>query len=84
MEFQHYTWLSWLHIASALAAMLLGARVLMAPKGTRAHRRSGCAYAIAMLLVNGTALAVYRLFGGFGPFHVAACVSESRAGCSRT
>jgi uncharacterized membrane protein len=55
--------------------MLLGARVLMAPKGTRAHRRTGCAYAIAMLLVNGSALGIYRLFGGFGPFHVAAFIS---------
>lgn len=75
MEYQQYTWLSWLHIASALVAMGMGAWVLFAPKGTGAHRRSGYAYATAMLLLNGTALGIYRLFGGFGPFHVAAFIS---------
>ena len=75
MELQNYTWLSWLHIASALCAMLLGVWVLWMAKGTLAHRRSGFAYAICMLIVNVSAFMIYRLFGGFGPFHVAALIS---------
>ena len=75
MEIQHYTLWSWLHIASALGAMLLGAGMLLAAKGTPSHRRFGYAYAGSMLLVNLSAFLIFRLFGGFGPFHVAAFIS---------
>lgn len=64
-----------LHIASSIVALVLGAWVLLAPKGDRRHRRVGRAYAISMLVVNVTAFGIYRLFGGFGPFHIAAVVS---------
>ena len=49
--------------------------LLMSPKGTRRHRQIGWIYAVSMLLLNVTALMIYKLFGGFGPFHVAAIVS---------
>jgi len=65
-----------LHLATAIASLVSGAVVLlMSPKGTRRHRQIGWVYAVSMLLLNGTALMIYRLFGGFGPFHVAALVS---------
>lgn len=64
-----------LHIASIIFAMVLGAWVLIVHKGDRRHRRMGRAYAISMLLVNATDFGIYRLFGGFGPFHVAAVIS---------
>jgi uncharacterized membrane protein len=67
--------LSALHIASSILALVLGAWVLIVHKGDRRHRRMGRAYAISMLLVNATAFGIYRLFGGFGPFHVAAVIS---------
>ena len=68
--------LGMLHFIAALAALLLGALVLLTrPKGNRRHRRLGWAYVIAMLTLNVTALMIYRLFGGFGPFHVAALIS---------
>ena len=75
MEQAQYTWLSWLHITSAVIALVLGLAVLFAEKGTRVHRSSGRAYGLSMVLVNLTAFGIYRLFGGFGPFHVAALVS---------
>ena len=65
----------WLHLGSALAAMLVGAAVLLLPKGTTLHRRIGYGYVGTMLTVNVTALLIYDLFGGVGPFHVAAAVS---------
>jgi len=63
------------HTGSALVALACGAVVLLRPKGTRAHRRLGWTYVASMATLNVTALLIYRLFGGFGPFHVAALVS---------
>lgn len=64
------------HTSTAVAAIVVGAAVLLIhPKGSRLHRRLGWAYAISMLLLNVTALMIYRLFGGFGPFHVGAILS---------
>ena len=67
--------LGWIHTFTALAAMGVGALVLLTRKGTRRHRQLGWAFVVSMLLLNGTALLIYRLFGGFGPFHVAAVFS---------
>jgi len=64
------------HLATAFAAILAGAAVLLTgPKGGRMHRRLGWVYLVSMLALNGSALLIYRLFRGFGPFHVAALVS---------
>lgn len=64
-----------LHLVSALVAMVAGAVVLLRRKGGKRHRVTGRIYFAAMLTLNVTALMIYRLFGGFGPFHVAALVS---------
>ena len=63
------------HTAAALAALLAGAAVLLVRKGTRRHRQLGWVYVASMLLLNGTALLIFRLFGRFGPFHAAAVFS---------
>jgi uncharacterized membrane protein len=67
--------LGWFHTICAVVALASGAFVLLRRKGNRLHRRAGWVYAASMLLLNGSALVIYRLFGGFGPFHVAAIVS---------
>ena len=67
--------LGWIHIIAALGALLSGAAVLLIRKGTRRHRQLGWAYVVSMLLLNVTALLIYRLFGRFGPFHVGAVFS---------
>ncbi|HEX2210295.1 MAG TPA: DUF2306 domain-containing protein [Longimicrobium sp.] len=67
--------LGWFHTTCALAALGSGAVVLLRRKGTRVHRRTGWVYVCSMLALNGSALMIYRLFGGFGPFHVAAVLS---------
>lgn len=64
-----------LHISASVLALVLGTCVLLVRKGDLPHRRIGRAYAISMLVVNATALCIYRAFGGFGPFHVAAVIS---------
>lgn len=63
------------HTATALVALASGAAVLLATKGTTNHRRLGWVYVASMLALNVTALFIFRLFGGFGPFHVAAMAS---------
>ena len=67
--------LGWTHTAAALMALAAGAAVLLTRKGTRRHRQLGWTYVVSMLLLNVTALLIYRLFGRFGPFHVAAVFS---------
>ena len=63
------------HTAVAVVALVAGAAVLARRKGTRAHRRLGWLYLASMLALNLSALAIYRLFGRFGPFHAAALAS---------
>ena len=67
--------LGWTHTVAALTALVAGAAVLLTRKGTRRHRQLGWAYVVSMLLLNGTALLIYRLSGRFGPFHVGAVFS---------
>lgn len=64
-----------IHLLAAVTAVVAGAAVLLMTKGTRAHRRAGLVYVGAMLAVNATALLIYELFDGFGPFHWAALLS---------
>jgi uncharacterized membrane protein len=63
------------HFAAAMAALALGAVVLLERKGTNGHRIMGAAFVVAMLVTNMTALGLYRLTGYFGPFHALALVS---------
>jgi uncharacterized membrane protein len=67
--------LGWTHTIAAVTALVAGAAVLLTRKGTRRHRQLGWAYVVSMLLLNGTALLIYRLFGRFGPFHAGAIFS---------
>lgn len=64
-----------IHVAFCIAALVSGAGVILNPKGTARHRLIGRVYAFSMVGMNGSALLIYRLFGAFGPFHVAAIVS---------
>lgn len=66
-----------IHFTSAIAALVFGASVLGARKGTAFHRIIGAGYIAAMLLLNASALAVYRLTGHFEPFHALALVSAA-------
>lgn len=68
-------WLGRVHLGLAIGALLLGLLVVIGPKGTRRHRKVGQGYVAAMIGLNVTALMIYRLFGHFGPFHVAAVIS---------
>ncbi len=65
-----------IHFAASVVSIVVGAAVLsQGPKGGRQHRQLGWLFVAAMLTVNATAFMIYRLFGGFGPFHAAAIIS---------
>jgi uncharacterized membrane protein len=64
------------HFTLALASLALGAAVfVLTVKGSRFHRQVGWVYVACMLATNISALMIYRLFRGFGPFHVAAIIN---------
>jgi uncharacterized membrane protein len=69
------------HVAFGICALALGLCVLCLRKGTRVHRTLGHLYLASMIGLNATALSIYELFGGFGPFHVLALVSLLTLGC---
>lgn len=73
-------WVGLAHFLTALLAIATGAVVVLRPKGTKFHRTVGRVYLAAMLAVNVSALAIYELFGGFGPFHAAAVINRGTAG----
>ena len=60
------------HLAAAMIALVSGAWVLWARKGTRAHVGWGYVYVISMLVMNATALAKFDLTGSWNMFHYAA------------
>ena len=64
-----------LHLSASIVALVAGAIVLIRRKGNASHRRIGWLYVASMVLMNGTALMIYRLTRTFGPFHIAALVS---------
>ncbi|MFT2009253.1 hypothetical protein ACMA1I_11305 [Pontibacter sp. 13R65] len=50
--------LGWFHLGTALLAMVSGAFVLAAKKGTTKHTTIGYSYVVAKVLVCGSALGV--------------------------
>ena len=70
-----YQFVSTFHMVSAVSALIFGACVLLARKGTRLHKQLGYAYFFNMLGLNITALFIYQLTGHFVPFHGASLSS---------
>jgi uncharacterized membrane protein len=64
-----------LHLIVSLLSLITGTLMLTLEKGTILHKRIGYCYVAAMSLVIITSFMMYRMFGGFGIFHVAALIS---------
>jgi uncharacterized membrane protein len=62
------------HVLAAFSALLVGAAVLLMPKGTHTHRVIGTVYVGVLVVVNVAALSLHRE-NAFGVFHVLAVVS---------
>ena len=67
--------LGWIHMIFGLVALAAGTAVILIRKGTRWHRTLGHLYLTNMLALNVSALAIYKLYGHFGPFHWMALAS---------
>ncbi len=63
--------LGWIHSLACLAALGFGAWVFATPKGAPTHRRLGRYYLIAQIVLNLTALGIYRLGVFFFPHMLA-------------
>lgn len=63
------------HFVFSLLAIVLGAVVILLPKGTRWHRSWGHGYAWSMTGVVVTSFVMYNLTGRITPFHAAALVA---------
>ena len=62
------------HVVAAVSALLVGATVLLLPKGTPIHRAIGAVYVVALVLVDVAALSLHRE-STFGVFHALAVAS---------
>jgi uncharacterized membrane protein len=63
--------LGWVHSVACLVALAAGAYVFGTRKGTLRHRQVGWAYLVSMVVLNVTALGVYRLGTFFFPHYLA-------------
>jgi uncharacterized membrane protein len=62
--------LGWIHSLACVAALFLGAIMIVSAKGTPARRRNGRLYVAAMVIANALSLAIYKGdigVHGFGP-----------------
>lgn len=71
----YHDYIGLIHLISACFALIAGTWVLVGRKGSELHKKVGYFYFVNMLILNITAFMIYRLFGGFGIFHIAAIVS---------
>src|SRR5215471_10775546 len=61
MDVAHITPIGWIHTLLCFVALALGARNLSLEKGTPAHRHAGQWYVASMVLLNASALFIYRI-----------------------
>lgn len=64
-----------IHLITAVLSLIFGTLVIFKTKGTQMHRILGYGYAISMLIMLITSFMIYRLFNGFGLFHIFSVVS---------
>jgi len=65
----------WIHTLAACVALITGTVVILGKKGTSTHKKVGYVYVLSMVVMLVTAFMIYRLFDGFGIFHIFAVVS---------
>lgn len=65
-----------IHLIVSLISVISGTLIFAMKKGTKRHKQIGYLYCLSMVGVVATAFMIYRLFGGFGLFHIAAVISS--------
>lgn len=69
-EYRTPAWAVWIHLATVIPALPLGAWILWKPKGTRAHKMGGRIWAAMMLITAIDSFWIRSLTGGFSPIHI--------------
>ena len=64
-----------IHMVLAMLCIVVGTIQLARPKHGPVHRARGYAFVYAMVVVDGTAMLLYRFTGSFNAFHVGAIVN---------
>lgn len=67
--------IGFIHLLSAIIALIFGTLILSFRKGTMTHKKFGYVYVVSMVILNITSYMIYHLFGKWGAFHYAAVVS---------
>ncbi len=70
-----YDFTGLVHLIAAIIALIAGTLQLVMTKGTLLHKKIGLVYVAGMSVLLITAFMIYRLFGGFGIFHIFAIIS---------
>ena len=65
-----------IHLISAITSLISGTMVLALKKGTSIHKKIGYTYIVSMVISLTSSFMIYRLFGGFGVFHIASILSS--------
>jgi len=69
------TFIGTIHMVLAMLCIVVGAVQLARPKHGAVHRARGYAFVYAMVVVDGTAMLLYRFTRSFNAFHVGAIVN---------
>src|SRR5215475_9726738 len=64
-----------IHMVLAMLCIVVGTIQLARPKHGPVHRARGYAFVYAMVVVDGTAMLLYRFTGSFNAFHLGAIVN---------
>ncbi|MGB5941545.1 MAG: DUF2306 domain-containing protein [Leeuwenhoekiella sp.] len=63
------------HSIFSVIALFAGSVVLLKPKGTPFHVKTGYTYVLSMLILLATSFFIFDLFNAFGAYHVMAIIS---------
>lgn len=69
-DYRNPAWALWIHLATVIPAVPLGAWVLWGPKGTPGHKAAGRIWASMMLVTAIDSFWLRSLTGGVGPIHI--------------
>ena len=69
-DYQTPEWAIWIHLATVLPGLPLGAWVLWKPKGTRAHKIGGRIWGVLMIITAIDSFWIRSLTGTFSPIHI--------------
>ena len=69
-SYQTPAWAVYIHLATVIPALPLGAWVLWSQKGTPAHKMAGRVWALMMVITAIDSFWIRSLTGGIGPIHL--------------